>query len=196
MDAWEPTPEYQTDADGFVLPPVRESDYPYIVAVCGGACYTAADRRLVRASIHSLLARKLRTHNVSFHLAPSPGAARIVYDMLGGDWKARGGIVSRGVELWGRAADFRSAWALMDCAHALIAFEPLDLIARYALHWAATVPDRNGVEGKGVAVRVVRRPEAAVTLPGPGGSAGDPPRTVPGRPATGSARSATGSPGR
>ena len=166
------------------------------MAVCGGACYTAADRRLVRASIHSLLARKLRTHNVSFHLAPSPGAARIVYDMLGGDWKARGSIVSRGVELWGRAADFRSAWALLDCAHALIAFEPLDLIARYALHWAATVPDRNGVEGRGIAVRVVRRPEVGVTLPGPVGSAGGPPRTAPAPRPTEPGRSATGWPRR
>lgn len=115
-------------------------------------------RRPVRAeSVRTLLAGKLRSHNVSFNLAPSPGAARTVYDMLDAGRVHSAHVVSRRVELWGRAAVFRSAWSLMDCAHALIAFEPLDLIARYALRWAATVPDRNGVEGKGVAVRVVRR---------------------------------------
>jgi hypothetical protein len=59
---------------------------------------------------------------------------------------------------WGRAADFRSAFALMDCAHALILFEPLDLIARYAKMLAELVPNRDGVEGRGVRVAVVKRP--------------------------------------
>ena len=84
--------------------------------------------------------------------------------MCGGGHELRGGVVSRGRDIWGRAAEFRSAWALMDCAHAVIAFEPLDLIARYALHWAATVPDRNGVEGRGVDVRVVKRPDTSAQL--------------------------------
>lgn len=96
MHTWEPTPESHRDADGFVLPPVRETDFPYVVAVCGGACYTAADGRFVRSTVWELVARKARTHNICFHLAPSPGAARLVYDLLGGDWKARGQIVSRG----------------------------------------------------------------------------------------------------
>ena len=46
----------------------------------------------------------------------------------------------------------------MDCAHALILFEPLDLIARYPKMLAELVPDRDGVKGRGIKVAVVKRP--------------------------------------
>jgi len=38
----------------------------------------------------------------------------------------------------------------MDCAHALILFEPLDLIARYAKMLAELVPDHDGEVAKRV----------------------------------------------
>lgn len=54
----------------------------------------------------------------------------------------------------------------MDCAHALIVFEPLDLIARYAKMLADLVPDRDGREGKGVKVAVVKQPAGSGALAG------------------------------
>jgi hypothetical protein len=155
---WVPPPLHQFDADGFVLPPFEASRFPFVVAVAGGASYTAVDERFVRRKVLDLLAHKLTTHNVSFHLAPSPGAARILYDTLDAGRKHNAQVIHRAQELWGRAADFRAAFALMDCAHALILFEPLDLIARYAKLLAELVPDRDGVEGRGVRVAEVKRP--------------------------------------
>ncbi len=167
---WVPPPIHQFDDDGFVLPPFKAGQFPFVVAVAGGACYTAADGRFVRRKVLDLLAYKLTTHNVCFHLAPSPGAARILYDTLDAGRKHNAQVIHRARELWGRAADFRSAFALMDCAHAAILFEPLDLIARYAKRLAELVPDRhglegNGVEGNGVKVAVVKRPTTSGTLP-------------------------------
>ena len=75
MSTWIRPDPYPRDDEGFVLPPVCEGWRPYIVAVCGGACYTPADGRFVRNRVRQLLAAKVKTHNVSFHLAPSPGAA-------------------------------------------------------------------------------------------------------------------------
>ncbi len=158
MSAYTPPPLHQFDADGFVLPPFTTSRFPFVVAVAGGTCYTPADGRFVRRKVLDLLAVKLTTHNVAFHLAPSPGAARILYDTLDAGRKHSAQVIHRGRDLWGRAADFRSAFALMDCAHALILFEPLDLIARYAKRLAELVPDRDSVEGRGVRVAVVKRP--------------------------------------
>ena len=82
VSSWEPPPLHQFDADGFVLPPFDPARFPFVVAVAGGPCYTAADGRFVRRKVLDLLAHKLHTHNVAFHLAPSPGAARILYDTL------------------------------------------------------------------------------------------------------------------
>jgi hypothetical protein len=158
VSEWVPPPLHRFDADGFVLPPFEASRFSFVVAVAGGACYTAADGRFVRRKVLDLLAYKLTTHNVCFHLAPSPGAARILYDTMDAGRKHNAQVIHRATELWGRAADFRSAFALMDCAHALIVFEPLDLIARYAKMLAELVPDRDGVAGRGVKVAVVKRP--------------------------------------
>lgn len=154
-----PPPLHKFDPDGFVLPSFDLARFPFVVAVAGGACYTEADGRFVRRKVLDLLSVKLHTHNVTFHLAPSPGAVRIVYDTLDAGRKHTAQVVYRSRELWGRAADFRSAFALMDCAHALILFEPLDLIARYAKMFAEMVPGCDGREGIGVKVAVVKRPD-------------------------------------
>jgi hypothetical protein len=158
VSGWVPPPLHQFDADGFVLPPFEAGQFPFVVAVAAGVHYTAADGRFVRRKVLDLLAYKLTTHNVSFPLAPSPGAARILYDTLDAGRKHTAQVIHRGRDLWGRTADFRAAFALMDCAHALILFEPLDLIARYAKMLAELVPDRDGREGSGVKVAVVKRP--------------------------------------
>lgn len=158
MSTYTPPPLHRFDDDGFVLPPFTAGRFPFVVAVAGGTCYTEADGRFVRRKVLDLLSVKLTTHNVAFHLAPSPGAARIIYDTLDAGRKHTAQVVYRSRELWGRAADFRAAFALMDCAHALILFEPLDLIARYAKMLADLVPGRDGRDGTGVKVAVVKRP--------------------------------------
>lgn len=156
--SYTPPPLYKFDDDGFVLPPFEAAKFPFVVAICGGVTYTEADARFVRRKVLHLLAMKMTTHNVALHLAPTPGAARILYDTLDCGRRHTAQVVYRTRELWGRAADFRAAFALMDCAHALICFEPLDLIARYAKMLARLVPDRDGREGRGVKVAVVRTP--------------------------------------
>jgi hypothetical protein len=164
MPAYEPPPLHQFDADGFVLPPFKAGQFPFVVAVAGGVSYTPADGRFVRRKVLNLLANKLHTHNVHFHLAPSPGAARLLYDTLDAGRKHTAQVAHRGEELWGRAWEFRAAYALLDCAHALILFEPLDLIARYAKRLAELVPGRDGREGCGVKVAVIPEPGRAGTL--------------------------------
>ena len=84
-----------------------------------------------------------------------------MYDWFADKYTCRLGWLGR--DVLGRAAEFRAAWELLAVADAVIAFEPFDLVARYAIKLAAAIPDRQGRDGRGVAVRVVKRPGLSST---------------------------------
>jgi hypothetical protein len=127
----------------------------YNVSVVGGIGYAAADEPWLRARVKALCRRRERTNYVCFDFAPTAGAGPVLLHTLGRERHSRYRLLNwRG---YGRAAEFREAFDMMSHCHALIAFEPLDLLARYAIELAAQIPDRDGRRGRGVQVAIVPR---------------------------------------
>jgi hypothetical protein len=151
-----PPPPHTFDDQGFTLPPFREHEWTtWTVGVCGGLHYGTEDARWVRGKVYHLLGGQLARGNVGIQLAPTPGACRIVYDWFRDRGRVHLGWLGRAV--WGRAAEFRAALDLVQVAEALVVFEPLDLIARYAVRLAGMAPGKvNGAAGAGITVKVVR----------------------------------------
>jgi hypothetical protein len=127
---------------------------PFVVVVCGGPQYTDDDADWLRRRVFRLVCRKMPTHCVQFVVAPTPGAADVLYrHEFARNRSATLPWIDR--YRYGRAAEFRAAWDSLAHADAMIVFNPPDLFAAYALELAGRMVGRGGRIGSGIQVAIV-----------------------------------------
>jgi len=146
-DAFDEVPDgwcHSTEPDDFGQPSfaINGDLWPHTVAVVGGVQYTECDADWIAAQLAQALVAVSSRSQLHVACAPTAGAASLVYR----DCVRR--RVPASMELlntaYGRAAEFRAAWRLLETADRVVAFEPFDRLAGHVLVLARIMETRWG----------------------------------------------------